>query len=115
MDAVSLNSITEPLAMASVKQGKIDGLNFTIDGTDTRAIGKILMAYHDLKVELLKKSEGEGLKKKGFLSFVTNAIVKNNNKGDIPEQVNHERDLTRSFFSLVWKTIFEGAEKKAAM
>lgn len=114
MDAPSLNSIIEPLAMASAKQGEIDGLNFTIDGTDTMAIGKILMNYHDLKMDLLKKSEGEGLKKKGFLSFVANAIVKNNNYGNAPEQVNYERDQTRSFFNLVWKTIFEGA-KKAAM
>lgn len=114
MNAITLNSIIEPLAMASVKEGEIDGVRFSIDGTDKNAVGDILFLYHDLKMELLKMDDEEELKKKGFLSFLANTLIKNENTSSTnKKQVNYEREMTQSFFNLVWKTVFEGAKKTA--
>jgi hypothetical protein len=111
MNAVTLNSIIEPLAMASVKEGQIDELKFTIDGTDRKAAGNILFLYHDLKMEVLKKDNDDELKKKALLSALANALIKNENaNASNRKSINYERDITKSFFNLVWKTIFAGAK-----
>jgi len=114
MNANVLNPIIGPLAMASVKQGMIDEVKFTMDGTDNKAVASILFLYHDLKMDLLKKGADSALKKKGLLSALANAIIKNeNNKATKTEQVTYDRDINKSFFNLVWKTIFTGAKKTA--
>lgn len=114
INASALNPIIEPLAMASVKEGFIDEVKFTMDGTDNKAVANILFLYHDLKMNLLKKGEDSALKKKGLLSALANVIIKNeNNKVANDQKVTYERDVSKSFFNLVWKTIFTGAKKTA--
>lgn len=114
MNAVTLNPIIEPLAMASVKEGQVDEVKFSINGTDTKAIGNVLFLYHNLKMEILKKGDDASLKKKGFVSFLANTFIKNENTNPAnSKQVNYVRDATRSFFNLVWKTIFTGAKNTA--
>ena len=114
MRAVTLNSIIEPLAMASVQDGQVDEVTFNINGTDTKAAGNVLFLYHNLKMEILKKGDDAALKKKGFISFLANTLIKNENTSTAnSKQVNYERDITRSFFNLVWKTIFTGAKNTA--
>ncbi|MEJ7588983.1 MAG: hypothetical protein WKI04_15615 [Ferruginibacter sp.] len=114
MDAAALNTIIEPLAMASVKTGKIDEVSFSLNGTDTKSTADILFLYHDLKMEMLKKEEDATFKKKGLVSLLANALIKNanSNRSKI-EKINYERDQTRSFFNLVWKTVFAGVKKTA--
>jgi hypothetical protein len=111
MNAFTLNSIIEPLAMASAKEGQIDALKFAIEGTDRKASGNILFLYHDLKMEILKIDDEEELKKKALLSSIANALLKNEhtNAAD-SKNVDYERDITKSFFNLIWKTIFSGAK-----
>ncbi|MEO7768672.1 MAG: hypothetical protein ABIS01_14680, partial [Ferruginibacter sp.] len=114
MNAPELNPIIEPLAMASVKEGKIDEINFTLDGMDTNAHGNVLFLYHDLKLDILKKEEDTGFKKKGLVSLLANAIIKNaNTNRSNSKVVDYKRDTTRSFFNLVWKSIFTGAKNTA--
>ncbi|CAN5479766.1 hypothetical protein BH11BAC3_BH11BAC3_00410 [soil metagenome] len=115
MSALSLNPVTEPLALASIKQGTIDKVKFKIDGDNYKASANVLFLYHDLKLDVLKKEEDKKeLKKKGLVSFLANALVKNKNSNtDNSENITYERVMTRSFFNLVWKTIFTGAKKTA--
>ena len=114
MNAVTLNSIIEPLAMASVKEGRIDEVVFNLDGTDTKAIGNVLFLYHDLKMEILKMGDDAELKKKGLVSLLANTLIKNENTSRANnKEVNYDRDITKSFFNLVWKTIFTGAKNTA--
>jgi len=114
MNAVTLNTIIEPLAMVSVKEGKIDAVNFAIEGTDTKATGDILFRYQNLKMEVLKKGDEEELKKKGLLSLLANTLIKNENTNAANSKtVLYERDITKSFFNLVWKTVFTGVKNTA--
>ena len=112
-NAVTLNPLVEPLGMASIKKGQVNKLSFNLSGTDQMAKGTTTILYNDLKIEVLKSDSGEA-KKKGFQSLLANALMKNSNPqngvtrtGDI----NYQRDITKSFFNLLWKSIFSGVKK----
>lgn len=114
IDATALNALIEPLAMASVKKGTIKKLVFNMSGNDYGAKGNALMLYNDLKIELLKKDDGDQLISKDVASFVANALVKNNNpqNGNTRQGViDNQRELNKSFFNLLWKSVFSGVKK----
>ncbi len=114
-NATVLNPMIEPLGMASIKKGIIHSLNFSIYGNDDEANGTSTIKYDDLSIELLKNKEGE-LETKVLASALANLVIKNSNptndvirKGDI----SMKRDITKSFFNLVWKSIFSAAKRTA--
>ncbi len=112
-NAQALNAITEPLGMVSIRNGRINKITFDITGTDSMSKGSSTLLYEDLKIDLLKKDTSD-TKKKGFMSFVANLLVKDKNpqNGEVRKnEVTKERDITKSFFYLVWKTIFAAAKK----
>ena len=115
MNATELNAITEPLGMASVKEGQVNRVVFSEDGTNTKAAGDILFLYHNLKVDLLKKDDHDDqLKTKGLISFLANTLIKNQNTSlDNHKQVVFKRDVNKSFFNLIWKTVFTGVKATA--
>jgi hypothetical protein len=113
MDATLLNKITEPLAMASVKTGTINKLSFNLKCTDYKGQGQVTFLYNNLKAEVLKMSD-DTLKKKGFVSFVANTFIKNNNpsgSGTYTGDADYKRDTQKSFFNLLWKSVFDGVKK----
>ena len=63
--------------------------------------------------DVLKKAE-DGIKKKGFLSFIANAFVLKNTNPSSPNKpvrtykIEYARIPQKSFFNLIWKTILEG-------
>ncbi len=114
-NAPALNPMIEPLGMASIKSGNINKLTFKMTGTDYLAKGTSTLLYDNLKVELLKKDSAE-LKKKGFMSLLTNALIKDANPKNGATrngEINFQRDVTKSFFNLVWKGIFSGIKQTA--
>lgn len=114
-NAAVLNEVTVPLGMAKLTEGRIQSLRFTIRGNDRRADGTTYMAYENLKVELLRKDAEGDLKKKGLLTTLANAFVlrTHNTTGDRhpnSTRVSYRRDPSKSFFNLVWKTVFYGVK-----
>lgn len=114
-NAEALNPLIEPLALASIKNGKIKSVNFSMEGNDNGAKGTSTLLYNDLRIEALKKDSND-LKRRDLVSFVANLIVKDDNpkngttrKGEI----EIERDKTRSFFNVIWKGIFKAAKRTA--
>lgn len=110
-----LNPMIEPLGMANIKSGHINKLDFKLNGNDYKATGNLTFLYSDLKVELLKNDSAD-VKKKGFMSMLTNALIKDANpkNGEIrTSEIDNQRDTTKSFFNLVWKSIFSGIKKTA--
>ena len=110
MDLSKLNPIINPLSMANIRSGHNELMQFTINGNNTKSYGDILFSYSDLKVDLLKKDSRDSLEKKGFMSFIANSIVRNNHRATKAQSYTFERDVYKSFFNLVWKSIFEGAK-----
>ena len=114
-NAPDLNPMIEPLGMASIKSGKVNKVTFSVTGTDYAAKGTSVLLYEDLKVELLKKDSAD-LKKKGLMSLLTNALIKDANpqNGTVRTgEISYQRDITKSFFNLLWKSIFSGIKKTA--
>lgn len=111
MDATSLNVISEPLGMTSVKKGKIDNLKFNFTGSDYTAKGEVIFLYKNLGLQVLKKNDDNELVVKDIVSLIANLLVKNNNprKGVIrPGMIDFNRDITKSFFYHLWKSLFDG-------
>lgn len=114
-DAHLLNKISTPMALMRLNTGTINSLDFNFKGNNYGAGGKMIMKYSDLKVDVLKRDEKSGgVKKKGIKSLLANIIIKNDNprNGNLREANPHyNRDVRKSFFNLIWKTIFTGMKK----
>ncbi|MEO6221326.1 MAG: hypothetical protein ABIO81_12915, partial [Ginsengibacter sp.] len=114
-DAHLLNEVAVPMALMRINTGMITSLDFNFTGNNYGAGGKLVMKYSNFKVDVLKRHEESGVvKKKGLKSLLANIIVKNENpsNGDLREVNPHfDRDVRKSFFNLVWKTIFTGMKK----
>ena len=118
-DATKLNIITEPLGMARVDRGKVNGIRFNMNGDNYQATGELRMLYDGIKISSLKLQEGKpGFQKEGLKSLMANMILRNKNTSGSNERVgriNNERNTNRSFFNLVWKSIFEGVKDVVGM
>lgn len=110
---VQLNPVTEPLGMASIIKGNIHSYTFSMRGDDLQSEGEAILIYDDLKINLLKLEDKGQLDDRDLLSIAANLFMKNKNladgdprKGDMA----FKRVVTKSFFNLVWKSIFAGAK-----
>jgi hypothetical protein len=116
MDGRKLNAIAKPLGMLQVNKGNIRKLEFDIQADQNIAKGKVNFMFNDLSVTLLKKKEGKtGLAKKALLSILANALViySDNPSSDgkfTSAKINFKREPTASFFSYIWKTLFQGVK-----
>ena len=112
-DAVALNPLIEPLGMASIKKGQVNKLTFNLTGNDRLAKGSATLLYEDLKIELLKNDSND-VKKKGFQSMLANVLMKDRNPQNgvtRTGEIDYQRDISKSFFNLMWKSIFSGVKK----
>lgn len=118
-DAEILNKVTIPMALIKIKSGKINSLDFNFKGNNTSAKGDVILKYNDLKVDVLKRDKNTNdIKKRGLVSFMANLIVKNDNpmNGTLREvNPEYERNNYKSFFNLVWKTLFTGMKETVGM
>jgi hypothetical protein len=114
MDGKALNRITKPLGMVEVRRGTVKRMEFDVRANDQVANGQMKFAYNGLSVSLLKKEQGkEELVKKGFMSFLANALVINPDNPNpagvlINAPIHYKRIMTASFFSFVWRSLFQG-------
>lgn len=120
VDVVKLNQLTEPMGLARLEKGRISSLRFSFAGTDSSSDGSLTMAYEGLKVTLLKKDdEHNEYDRKALVSFLANLIMKKSSpgKGDEPRtvEVHFDRIMYKSFFNLIWKSIFTGMKKNVGV
>lgn len=107
-DALKLNQVSIPMALIKINSGKIKSIDFHFTGNNSSAKGKFSMNYDNMKVDVLKRDKDtKKIKKRGLLSMAANLVVNNSNSGSsvTPE---YDRDIYKSFFNLVWKTMFTG-------
>ena len=116
LDATILNTLSKPMALVEINSGIITSLDFNLFGNDNRAKGIIRLLYDDLKIKVLKKDEESNeYKTKKMMSLMANIAVINanpvKNKPVRIVTVSHPRDVYRSIFNFIWKSIFEGVQK----
>ncbi|WP_290708492.1 hypothetical protein [Flavihumibacter sp. CACIAM 22H1] len=112
-DLSLINPIVEPLTNVAIRSGRCQQLECTLRGNDHQAGGAVVFVYEDLKIDLLKDKKSGETVKRPLLSLLANQLLlrTNNRLTDRHPhqfQVTNQRDPTKSFFNLVWKTLFEG-------
>lgn len=117
MDAKKLDPVTRPLGLFTINDGTIKSLSFDFMGDDHACSGKFTFLYEDLHIEILKKGNEDGKQeKKGLLSFIANTfILRKANPGNDGEirtvKASSNRDIHKSFFNLIWKTLLNGFQE----
>jgi hypothetical protein len=116
MPAPAVNELTEPMGLAKIETGTLTSLHFEFAGNNYATDGKLIMLYDDLKISLLKKDSVDNtLDKKKLASLFANFKVKDANpgkKGEIRQAtVHYDRDVSKSFFNLIWKSVFTGVKE----
>ncbi|WP_291920139.1 hypothetical protein [Chitinophaga sp.] len=116
MDGKDLNVATQPLGKIEIRSCDIQELLFHIQGDERKATGQVKLRYQHLKIAVLKQDKGEQqFKRKGLASFLANTlIIKDANPLEGEKErtaaVVFQRDIQRSYFHLVWKTLFTGVK-----
>jgi hypothetical protein len=117
LDAVTLNPLLKPMALAELKKGKIKSLHYHLDATNTRGRGKLMIRYDDLGIKLLKKDDDKNKYKTKFLpTLAAGVMLKESNPQDNKMRVgnvDYSRDIHRSIFNLMWKSLFSGIKQVA--
>lgn len=115
MDGKILNAAAKTLGLFEIKNAQINKIAVHMNASNYSSRGTVAFFYKDLEVEVLKPDEENNnkLKKRGFISFLANNfIIQKSNTGDDenrdPKRVTYKRDSQKSFFNLIWKTIFTG-------
>jgi hypothetical protein len=115
-DAAVFNQLSKPMALVEINSGTINSLDFNFICNDYNAKGIIRLLYNDLKIKILKQEDiSKEYKAKKMISLLANMTIANanpdKNKPVRIVTVNHARDINKSMFNLIWKSIFEGAQK----
>jgi hypothetical protein len=110
-NVTQLNTAALPLGNTKLTEGRVNRLSFTVNGSNYSATGAARLNYENLKIEVMKQGKKNGYKKNGLLSFVANEFFlrENNSPTDkFPDEykVSYQRVPTKSFFNLIWKTVF---------
>jgi hypothetical protein len=118
MDGREFNKATKPLGMVEIRSARIQQLDFDLQGNERSAAGVLKMRYSSLRIAMLKEEKDgkKGGERKGLVSLIANimAIHNENPSPGQPLRVvkpRFTRDPKKSFFNLVWKTIFTGVKQ----
>lgn len=106
-----LNPMTKPAALMEINTGQLEKFEFHFTGDNQLAKGKLKFAYDDLNISILEIKDGS-TKKSKFSSFMANSLMikSKNPRGKIllPDDINYQRDPSRSILNFWWKSIFDG-------
>lgn len=111
MNLEALNKMTEPLVKIRIMSGEVNEMNFKITGNSQDAQVHMLFLYDDLKVRILKEKDGEW-KTRSFLTNIVNGLILDksnpNHRGTREADGKAERDIYRSQFNYLWRTLLAG-------
>jgi hypothetical protein len=111
MDANKFNILSRPLAKIEVKKGRINKLETYLKMNEYTATGHVNFYYSDMNIAFLTKDK-DTLRRKGFLSFVSNAMLPNDNprkNGKFRRGiVNVKREPWQSFFEIQFDASVDG-------
>lgn len=111
MNLEALNPMIEPLVKIQITSGEIDDMKFDISGNSMKSQVDMVFLYQDLKIRMMKEKDGH-LETRSFLTTLANGLIaKGNNPyhGEIRKaNATAERDLYRSQFNYLWRSLLAG-------
>ena len=110
MQASHFNRFFTPGENIRIERGVVDKVVFAVNTQDGMATGNLKALYHDLKLAMLHK---EKKKKRKFLSFLGNLLIKSTNKhaaGNPPKigEISYRREADDGFVRLLWRAVKTG-------
>jgi hypothetical protein len=110
MQASHFNRFFTPSENIRIESGVVEKVVFAVNVRDGVATGNLKALYHDLKLAVLHK---EKKKKRKFLSFLGNLLIKSNNEptGDNPPkigEISYRREVDDGFVRLLWRAVKTG-------
>jgi len=106
-----LNPVLEPLALVSIRSGRVNRFDFNFSADRTNSTGQLFFGYDDLKISVLEMKDGN-TKETRFASFLANSLMlrAKNPRGKelLPDEIAFHRDQKRSVLNYWWKSIFSG-------
>ena len=113
----TLNQLLKPMALAEMNKGNINQLVYHMDATNTYARGNLDFLYEDLSLKLLKKDDDRNVyKTKALPTLAAGLIMRHSNPlhGTTRSgNVDYTRDIHRSIFNLMWKSLLSGIKQIA--
>jgi hypothetical protein len=117
INAVALNQLLKPMALAELEKVNISSLQYHLDATNTKGRGMLILKYDDLKIKLLKKDDDNNKYKTRLLpTLAAGIVVKKSNPQNGNMRIGHvdfTRDIHRSIFNFMWKSLFAGIKQVA--
>jgi hypothetical protein len=108
-----INPVLEPLALVSIRSGKVNRFQFDFSANQTSSNGQLFFGYDDLKISVLEMKDGD-TKESKFASFLANTVLlrSKNPRGKelLPDEITFIRDQKRSDLNYWWKSIFSGVK-----
>lgn len=117
MDGKEFNKASKALGLVEIRSARIQQLDFDLHGNERSAAGVVKMRYSNLRIAMLKdEREGKGTGRKGLVSLLANIMAIHNQNPSPGEQLRvakprYTRHPKKSFFNLIWKTIFTGVKQ----
>jgi hypothetical protein len=117
IEAEKLNPLLKPMALVELNKGRINSLQYHMDATNTKAKGKLILNYENISVRLLKKDDDNNkYKTKVLPTLAAGFILKDSNPKNGKTRIGHveyDRDIHRSIFNLMWKSLLSGIKEVA--
>jgi hypothetical protein len=117
LNAVLLNPLVKPMALAEITKGKINSLHYHLDATNWEGKGRLELQYENLSVKLIKKNDNKNKYQTKLLpTLAAGVILKDSNPQNGKMrlgQVDYTRDTNRSIFNMMWKSLFAAIKKTA--
>ncbi|MFT4022801.1 MAG: hypothetical protein QM664_03330, partial [Flavihumibacter sp.] len=119
-EAGILNTAALPLGATRIAGGHISRLQFTVKGDNSSARAYTTLNYERLKIEMVKSDSSGGYRKRGLLSAIANRFVLINtnlpdDKHKDQTSATYRRAPTKSFFNLVWKSVFYSVKENVGV
>ncbi|PWT95020.1 MAG: hypothetical protein C5B52_18795 [Bacteroidetes bacterium] len=107
----TMNAASKNLGMVTFdSEATIPHLQFDIRGNELSATSTVQANYRNLKLTMFKQDKlGDSLTKKTVINLLSSLFAKKDKDG-VPATVHVQRDIYKSIFNLLWKSIFEGTK-----
>lgn len=106
MNLAALNSLLVPMVSVKIDRGIADSLLLVVDGNDLVAFGSMYMHYHNLRLSLLKRGEGEYFLSK-FYNWLLNVVVRSKDNSK-KKSLYQERLRNKAIYNFWGKIAING-------
>ncbi len=115
LDANQMKPLFIAMTSVEIQSFNVKRIDYSISGNENSGTGALAMQYDNMDILVNKVEADKSLNKKGVLSFFANRLLiykENPKEGEEERKASNivvQRDASRSFFNLVWKTMFSSA------